>query len=84
MLLLPLLAAYLALLALYLLYWSPIAHIPGPRLAALTGWYETFFDVFQGGQFTFQIKAWHQQYGKSEFFVPMAADGTKGVRVVVK
>ncbi|KAJ5238509.1 cytochrome P450 [Penicillium chermesinum] len=53
----------MALLALYRLYWSPIAHIPGPRLAALTGWYETFFDVFQGGQFTFQIEAWHQQYG---------------------
>ncbi|KAJ5218366.1 uncharacterized protein N7498_000465 [Penicillium cinerascens] len=37
MLLLPFLAVYLALLALYRLYWSLIAHIPGPRLACLTG-----------------------------------------------
>ncbi|KAJ5872206.1 cytochrome P450 [Penicillium soppii] len=67
MLLLPVLAIYLAVLALYRLDWSPIAHSPGPRLGALTGWYETFFDVVHGGQFTFQIEKLHLQYGKSEY-----------------
>jgi hypothetical protein len=67
MLLSPVLAIYLAVLALYRLYWSPIAHSPGPRLGALTGWYETFSDVVHGGQFTFQIEKIHQQYGKSEY-----------------
>ena len=64
-LLLPLLAlaAYLVLVGIYRLYWSPIAHFPGPKLAALTGWYEVWFDIVLGGQFTFQIEKWHQQYG---------------------
>ncbi|RYP09745.1 hypothetical protein DL764_001080 [Monosporascus ibericus] len=50
-------------LVIYRLYFSQIAHIPGSKLAAATGWYETYMDVFKGGQFTFQIENWHQQYG---------------------
>ncbi|KAF6820849.1 cytochrome P450 [Colletotrichum plurivorum] len=50
-------------LVIYRLYFSPIAHIPGSKLTAATGWYETYLDVFKGGQFTFQIEKWHQQYG---------------------
>lgn len=50
-------------LVIYRLYFSPIAHVPGSKLTAATGWYETYLDVFKGGQFTFQIEKWHQQYG---------------------
>ena len=56
---------YLACLVLYRLYLSPIAQVPGSKLAAFTGWYEAYLDVFKGGQFTFQIGRWHQQYGRS-------------------
>lgn len=54
---------YLVVLALYRLYLSPIAQFPGSKITAVSGWYETYLDVFQGGQFTFQIQKWHEQYG---------------------
>ncbi|KAI3541420.1 cytochrome P450 [Colletotrichum filicis] len=54
---------YVTGLITYRLYFSPIAHIPGSKLTAATGWYETYLDVFKGGQFTFQIEEWHRQYG---------------------
>lgn len=48
-------------------YFSFLAKFPGPKLAGLTGWYETYFEVIQrgGGQFTFEIKRLHEQYGRS-------------------
>ncbi|PYH79528.1 hypothetical protein BO82DRAFT_288650, partial [Aspergillus uvarum CBS 121591] len=45
------------------LYFHPIAHIPGPRLAALTWWYEFYFDAIQPGQYVFKIQKLHRQYG---------------------
>ncbi|ESZ91309.1 cytochrome P450 [Sclerotinia borealis F-4128] len=49
--------------AIYRLYFHPLRHIPGPKLAALTWWYEFYFDVIQPGQYVFQIKKLHQSYG---------------------
>ncbi|MCJ1396150.1 hypothetical protein MMC18_009039 [Xylographa bjoerkii] len=54
---------YVIGLLLYRLVLSPIAKFPGSKIAATTGWYETYLDVFKGGQFTFQIEQWHKQYG---------------------
>ncbi|PYH91502.1 cytochrome P450 [Aspergillus ellipticus CBS 707.79] len=45
------------------LYFHPLAHIPGPRLAALTWWYEFYFDAIQPGQYVFKIQELHRQYG---------------------
>ncbi|KAL4981899.1 cytochrome P450 [Aspergillus falconensis] len=45
------------------LYFHPLAHIPGPRLAALTWWYEFYFDVVRPGQYVFKIQELHKQYG---------------------
>lgn len=55
--------AYLIVLVVYRLYFSPLSHFPGSKLAAATGWYETYLDVFKGGQFIFQLEKWHQKYG---------------------
>ena len=58
-------ALYWALLAFYRLYWSPLAKIPGPKLAALTRWTETYYEIGhgEGGQFIWQYRKWHEQYG---------------------
>lgn len=51
-------------LAFYRLYLSPISHFPGPRLAALTKWYEFYYEVLKRGQFSFQIQDLHRRYGE--------------------
>lgn len=56
-------ALYLIYLALYRLFWSPLAHIPGPLLPALTYWYEFYFDVIQTGKYVFEIERLHEIYG---------------------
>ncbi|ETI29327.1 hypothetical protein G647_01780 [Cladophialophora carrionii CBS 160.54] len=58
-----LLATYLLSLCTYRLYFSPVAHIPGPSLARITYWYEFYYDVLLKGQYTFKIKRLHDQYG---------------------
>lgn len=54
---------YLPLLALYRLYFHPLAKFPGPKLAAITRYFEAYYDVIRGGQYTFKISELHQKYG---------------------
>lgn len=54
---------YLVILAVYRLYFSPLAKFPGPKLAALTLWYEAWYDIYKGGQYTFEIGKMHEIYG---------------------
>ncbi|KAF2144118.1 uncharacterized protein K452DRAFT_267281 [Aplosporella prunicola CBS 121167] len=49
--------------ALYRLCLSPVAHFPGPRLAALTFWYEFYYDVVRKGSYTWEIMRMHEKYG---------------------
>ncbi|KAK2738258.1 hypothetical protein FQN57_007121 [Myotisia sp. PD_48] len=60
---LALFAGYLIWLAASRLIWSPLAKFPGPRLAALSNWYEFYYDVFLQGKFTAHIQDLHKQYG---------------------
>ena len=51
---------------IYSVYLGPLASFPGPKLAAATRWYECYYDVILGGQYTFKIKELHQKYGMSD------------------
>ncbi|KAL1638431.1 hypothetical protein SLS56_000240 [Neofusicoccum ribis] len=57
------LTLYLVAGGIYRLYFSPLAKFPGPKLAALTLWYEFYYDVILRGQFTFKVQELHQKYG---------------------
>ncbi|OTB00209.1 hypothetical protein M426DRAFT_268132 [Hypoxylon sp. CI-4A] len=41
----------------------PLSHIPGPKLAAATWWYEGWFDLILGGRYTHEIRRMHEVYG---------------------
>jgi len=45
------------------LYFHPLAHIPGPKLAAITWWYEFYFDGILQGKYVFKIQELHRRYG---------------------
>ncbi|KAM0230947.1 hypothetical protein ACHAP5_011223 [Fusarium lateritium] len=48
---------------IYRLYLSPIAKVPGPKLAALTFFYEFYYDAICRGRFLWKIQELHRQYG---------------------
>ncbi|KAL3491856.1 cytochrome P450 [Aspergillus germanicus] len=45
------------------LWLSPLTKFPGPKLAAATLWYETYYDVFCWGRYGFEIAKMHEKYG---------------------
>ncbi|TAQ87257.1 hypothetical protein B7494_g4404 [Chlorociboria aeruginascens] len=49
--------------AVYRLFLSPISHFPGPKLAALTMWYEFYYDIILKGQYVWKIRDLHKEYG---------------------
>ncbi|KAK2606832.1 hypothetical protein N8I77_005557 [Diaporthe amygdali] len=57
------LAFYVAALVVYRAFISPLASIPGPKLAGLTSWYECYYDLVLPGQYAFKIKEMHSKYG---------------------
>ncbi|KAK8041782.1 Cytochrome p450 [Apiospora rasikravindrae] len=50
-------------LAVYRLCLGPVAGFPGPRLAALSFWYEFYYDVVCGGRYWVKINELHDRYG---------------------
>lgn len=55
--------AYLVSLFIARLYFSPIARFPGPRLAAVSYFYEFYYDFICRGQYEFKIEYLHEKYG---------------------
>ncbi|KAH7323773.1 cytochrome P450 [Rhexocercosporidium sp. MPI-PUGE-AT-0058] len=54
---------YTFALGIWRLYFSPISHFPGPKLAALTYGYEFYYDLIQRGCFLYKIQELHERYG---------------------
>ncbi|KAL9609843.1 MAG: hypothetical protein Q9167_005410 [Letrouitia subvulpina] len=50
-------------LVVYRLFFSPVAKFPGPCLAAITGYYELYYDVVHKGKYLFEIEKMHDKYG---------------------
>ncbi|KAI3329673.1 cytochrome P450 [Ustulina deusta] len=50
-------------LAVYRLYLSPLAKIPGPKLAAVSYLYESYYEIVLGGQYFKRVAQMHKQYG---------------------
>lgn len=56
---------YVAYLVVSRLILSPLAKFPGPKLAALSNWYEFYYDVILQGRFTAHLQRLHKRYGGS-------------------
>lgn len=65
------LAALLVLYCLglftYRLTFDPLAKFPGPKIAAVTFWYEFYYDWWCQGQYVFEIEKMHRKYGIVSF-----------------
>lgn len=57
---------YTTCLAFYRLVLSPVAGFPGPKIAAVTGWYEFYYDFFLKGSYLYEIEKMHNKYGKQD------------------
>lgn len=56
-------ALYSTCLIIHRLVFSPIAGFPGPKIVAVTRWYEFYFDFFRNGTYIFEIEKMHKKYG---------------------
>ncbi|ERF75987.1 hypothetical protein EPUS_01353 [Endocarpon pusillum Z07020] len=56
-------ATYCVCGIVYRLYFDPLAGVPGPKLAAMTTWYEAYYDLWLGGQYVWKIGELHKKYG---------------------
>lgn len=57
-------SVYLVTLAIYRLFFHPLSKFPGPKLAAITRYYEAYYDIIHNGQYGFEIAKMHKKYGK--------------------
>ena len=61
------LSLYFAVLALYRITIHPLTSFPEPKVAAMTEFYEFYFDYFRSGSYTFHIEKMHKKYGIKSF-----------------
>ncbi|KAJ1326613.1 cytochrome P450 family 628 [Microdochium nivale] len=56
---------YVLGLSVYRLYFSPLSHIPGPKIAAVTSLYHAYWDLIGngGGQYIWVVQEMHRKYG---------------------
>ncbi|KAL2424353.1 Cytochrome P450 monooxygenase [Exophiala dermatitidis] len=61
--------AAIASVAVYRLYFHPLAKVPGPKLAAVSRLYDFYYDCILGGKFAFKIQELHDIYGPNEVHI---------------
>lgn len=49
---------------IYNLYRHPLSHIPGPKIAAATYLYQTYYSLVGGSRYYIKIGKLHEKYGK--------------------
>ena len=54
---------YLIIVGVYRIYFHPLAKFPGPKIAALTKWYEFYHDIVHKGCFLWKLQELHDHYG---------------------
>jgi hypothetical protein len=62
---------YFSTVALYRLFLHPLSKFPGPRLAAVTRYFEAYYDIICNGQYTFKIAEMHREYGTEQMNMNM-------------
>ncbi|KAI0485715.1 cytochrome P450 CYP682H1 [Xylaria cf. heliscus] len=55
--------AYHTSLSVYRLFLSPLSSIPGPKIAAISYLYESYYEIVLGGQYFKRVAQMHQEYG---------------------
>ncbi|RDW57227.1 hypothetical protein BP5796_12677 [Coleophoma crateriformis] len=60
--------SYAVVLATYRLFLHPLARVPGPKIAALTTWWEVYENVWRGGHLPFELKKLHEVYADSDTY----------------
>ena len=59
----------------YRMWLSPVAKFPGPKMAALTFWYEFYYDLLRegGGLYIWEVEKMHKTYGSrnKHFYLPL-------------
>lgn len=61
---------YLIARAFYRLHLHPLAKFPGPKIAAVTSFYEGYYEIVLKGQYSKQISKLHDQYGTPRLWPP--------------
>ncbi|KAI1305537.1 cytochrome P450 [Xylaria venustula] len=56
-------AIYGLLLAVYRLYFHPLAGFPGYKICAVSEWYEFYCYIIRGGQWGNEVRKMHEKYG---------------------
>ncbi|ORY63203.1 cytochrome P450 [Pseudomassariella vexata] len=54
---------FIVLRSFYRLFFHPLSHIPGPKLAAISHAYEFYHDAIRKGMYIWEIEKMHEKYG---------------------
>lgn len=69
-------------LLVFRLLFHPLARVPGPKIAAITGWYEFYWDCPKSGQYVFRIRDMHRRYGEFPVRRPSKYHLGTGLRLI--